>query len=190
MKKITNSRGTTVAEVLIALLITGIVSAAAFNFYIKVQGQTLAQGNISDMQQNSRASLQEIVKALRTAGYKVGAHDSYAIVGDSLYVFTSITQPVDTIIYYLQPYTTYEYPAIAKLREPLHPKKLMKKVNSGAAEIFSDFINDIDFTAVTANTIEVVVKVQSENPDLDYQDNEGYRIYTSAERVLIHNMTL
>ncbi|MEE9441309.1 MAG: prepilin-type N-terminal cleavage/methylation domain-containing protein [candidate division Zixibacteria bacterium] len=190
MKKIKNSKGSTVIEIMIALLITGIVSAAAFQFYVKMHGQTMTQEQISDMQQNSRASLQEIVKALRTAGYKVGAHDSYAIVGDSLYVFTSITQPVDTIIYFLQPYSILEYPAIASLPEELHPKKLMKQVNGGSPEIFSDFINDIDFTAVTANTIEVVVKVQAESPDLDYEDNEGYRVYTAAERVLIRNMTL
>jgi biotin operon repressor len=190
MKIFKNSKGSTIIELMIALLITGIVSASAFQFYVKMHGQTLSQEQISEMQQISRACLQEIVKSLRTAGYKIGSHNAFAINGDSLYVFTSITQPVDTIIYFLQYYTIYSYPPITTLPAELHPKMLMKQVNSDPAVIYADFINDIKFTAISANTIEVVIKVQPETPDLDYQDNEGYRIYTAAERVLVRNMTL
>lgn len=190
MKILKNSKGSSIIEIMIALLITGIVSASAFHFYVKMHGQTLSQEEVSEMQQISRASLQEIVKALRTAGYKIGSHDPFAINGDSLYVFSSITNPVDTTLYFLQPYHSGEYPAILKLPAELHPKKLMKQLNSDTAFVYSDFINDIEFTAVSANTIEVIIKVQTESPDEAYVDNKGYRIYTAAERVLVRNMTL
>ena len=185
MKLLKNSFGYTVTEVLIAMLMTGIVSMAGFQFYIKMHNQTLNQENISEMQQNSRASLQEIIGSLRIAGYKIDGHAPFAINGDSLYVFSSITQPVDTILYYLVPYTIGEYSLLESMPRELHPHKLMRKVNSQTPEIFSDYINEIQFNAINASTVEVIIKVQPQRPDLDYAENEGLRLYTATETVII-----
>jgi len=63
MKRLRNNRGYTIIEMLVAVLITGILASAGFEFYISMHNQTLAQEEISDMQQASRASLQEITNA-------------------------------------------------------------------------------------------------------------------------------
>lgn len=190
MRKLKSNAGFTIVEVLIALLITGIVSGAALNFYVKMHNHTLTQGEISEMQQNLRASLGEIITSLRKAGYKTGGHAAYHISGDSMYVFYQDTQPIDTVLYYLADLTSTELAAYADLPIRLRPHKLMKKVNSANPVVFSEFINNLTFTAHSSSCIEVAVSVQPSRLDVDYNENEGFRIYSATERVNIRNMIL
>lgn len=190
MRKLRNNRGYTIAELLIAMFITGILAAAGFEFYISMHNQTLAQEEISDMQQASRASLQDITKTLRMAGYKIGAHAPYRINGDSLLIFYSDTQPVDTIMYYLEDYTSAELLSMPTFPTGSSPHKLMKKVNSTAAELFADYITDVTFIAVNASTVQVTIDVQAAQPDEDFVNNGGYRTYTALETVNLRNVAL
>ncbi|MEZ5358451.1 MAG: prepilin-type N-terminal cleavage/methylation domain-containing protein [Candidatus Zixiibacteriota bacterium] len=190
MRKLRNNKGFTIIEVMIALLITGIVSGAALNFYIKMHNQTLTQEEISEMQQNLRASLDEIIKALRKAGYKTGTHTAFRINGDSLYVFYQETQPIDTVLYFLADLSSAELAAYADLPTRLRPHKLMKQVNSAGPVVFSEHINNLTFTAHSSSNVEVAVSVQPSRPDVDFSENEGYRIYSASERVNIRNLIL
>jgi len=190
MKRLRNNRGYTIIEMLVAVLITGILASAGFEFYISMHNQTLAQEEISDMQQASRASLQEITKNLRMAGYRVGTHPAYVINGDSLMIFYSGTQPIDTILYFLADYSTDEKAAIPGFPQSNSPRKLMKQVNSGYAEMFADYIRRVSFTAVSPSSVQVVIEVQTSMPDEDYNYNNGYRTYAAAETVNLRNVSL
>jgi len=190
MKRLHNNKGFTISEVLIAVFITGVLAAAGFEFYISMHNQTLAQEEISDMQQASRASLQDIAKTLRMAGYRVGAHDAYQINGDSLRVFYNGTNPVDTIMYFLADYAYDELQGIPAFQTGSVPKKLMKQVNSNNAEIFADYIHNISFTALTSSTVQVSIEVQASHPDEDYTYNGGYRTYSALETVSLRNVAL
>ncbi len=191
MKCLRNSRGFTVIELLIALLITGIIAAAGFQFYIQMHNSALTQEEISDMQQSSRASLDEISKSLRMAGFKIGSHPAYLINGESLYVFASITQPVDTILYYLE-----SYPDTALVLEKsldkigLKPRKLMIKLNSQSPEIFADNIHSINYRAIDSTTVEVTLTVQPMKADMAWSENHGYRFFTANERVKLRNLDI
>lgn len=190
MKRLRNNRGYTIAELLIAMFITGILAAAGFEFYISMHNQTLAQEEISDMQQASRASLQDITKTLRMAGYKVGSHVPYAINGDSLYIFYNGTQPVDSVLYFLADYTSDELAGMSAFSTGSTPHKLMKQVNSAAAEVFADYITDVTFTAINSSTIQVTINVQAAQPDEDFVTNGGYRTYSALETVNLRNVAL
>jgi prepilin-type N-terminal cleavage/methylation domain-containing protein len=188
MKALRNSRGVSLIEIIIAMFITGLISAAGFHFYIQMHNSALTQEEISDMQQSSRASLEEICKNLRMAGFKLDStHAAYRINGESLYVFASITQPVDTILYFLQSYNNYELVMDDSLARDLRPRKLMIKVNSGQPEVFADNIRAMKFNPVSSRAVEISLTVQPLKSDMTYLDNGGYRMHTATERVKIRN---
>jgi len=190
MKKILGNTGYTIIELLLALFITGIMTSAGYKFYIKMHNQTITQEDISEMQQNSRNSLQEIAKTLRKAGYKVGSHPAYSISGDSLLVFFSETQPIDTVIYYLEDYSDEDLSEVALLPEESRPMKLMKKVNSDSPAMYSGLIQSISFSAVSSSLIQVTLVVQTSRPDEDYDSNGGIRTRACIESVNLRNIAM
>lgn len=60
--------GFTMIELLVTALVAGIVLSAIFAFYVNQHGQMLAQSEVSNLQQNVRISLEEIVGNIRYAG--------------------------------------------------------------------------------------------------------------------------
>jgi len=71
IQKIKSQKGITLLELLIASVIALICTGAALELYISQQKGWLAQENISDMQQNGRASIDELVYHIRQAGYNL-----------------------------------------------------------------------------------------------------------------------
>jgi len=187
MNKLNNIGGYTIAELLIALLITGVLAGAGFEFYAKMHNQTLAQDQITNMQQNSRASIQDIVQNLRNAGYKIGSHAPYVINGDSLFIFYNDTQPIDTILYYVTDYPGGEFQELA---DSIRPQCLMKKINGVSPVVYSEGIRSVSYTALNASTVQVTLEVQATRPDEDFNQNGGYRTYSAIERVNIRNANL
>jgi prepilin-type N-terminal cleavage/methylation domain-containing protein len=190
MKRLNKSKGYTVIELLIAVFITGVIAAAGFKFYIGMHNQTLAQEEISDMQQNSRSTLDEIARNLRKAGYKLDStHVPFRVNGDSLYIFFSETQAVDTVLYYLARYSDSESTVwLGQIESAQMPKKLMRKVNSAYPEVFSELIKDITFTVLNSSTVEVLIEVQTSKADEDFASDRGFRTYTSLESINIRNL--
>ncbi len=188
MNRLRNTRGYTLIELLIALIITGIIATAGFQFYVKMHNSTMSQEEISEMQQSSRVSLERISKSIRMAGFKIGSHPAYRINGESLFVFASISQPVDTILYFLADYDNAELIGADSLDASLRPRKLMIQINGGTPEIFADNIRTMHFRVVNPTTLEVTLTVQPLSPDETFADNDGYRMYTANERVKMRNL--
>lgn len=65
------SRGFTILELLIAVLLAGIVTSAAMGIYITQHKQLIVQDDISDMQASIRAAAVELSTQIRMAGYNV-----------------------------------------------------------------------------------------------------------------------
>jgi len=191
MKLLKNRKGITLVEILIAMLATGLITAAGFQFYVQMHNSAISQEQVSDMQLSSRASLEEICKTLRMAGFKIDeSHPAYIINGESLYVFANITQPVDTILYFLQDYADYELVMADSLPKYLRPRRLMIQVNNGTPEIFADNIRGVRFNAISSSAVEVSLTVQTMQADEKFADNEGYRMQTATERVKLRNLDI
>jgi prepilin-type N-terminal cleavage/methylation domain-containing protein len=193
MKKLRCNRGYTLTEMLIAALLTGILAAGGFEFYTSVHNQTIVQDDISDMQQCSRSILQDISKTLRMAGYKIGSHTPFAINGDSLYVFYSDSQAVDTVLYYLEDYASTdssEYTWLSSIAEQNRPRKLLKKRNSNAAEHFADMINNIQYNQVSASSVIISLEIHAARSDEAFSQGGGFRTIAETERVSIRNISL
>ncbi len=189
LKKRNNQVGFSILEVLIAAIITGIIATSAFSFYTKMSEQSEHQFNVSEMHQLCRTSLYDIRRTLMQAGFKLTAHPAYEVKGDTLAVYYSDTQPVDTILYYLVEYNDAEYAAIADLPQSHQLFKLYKKVNSDAPALFADYIVDIIYNQVDAANMIVSISVHSLLKDDSYQPNDGFRTYRVSERINIRNVS-
>lgn len=181
-----NINGYTILELLVALLLTGIVAAAGFSFYVSMHNSALTQEDISNMQHTSRSSLQDMAKTLRMAGYKLSGHVPYRIAGDSLYVFFSETQPVDTVLYYLEQNTALA----AGTPTDWQPMFLMKQVNSQPPGVFSDLVRSIAYNVIDSANIEISIEAQTSRSDEAWSRDDGYRSFTATERVTIRNLEI
>ena len=191
--------GFTIIEVLIAALITSIIATSTFTFYIRLHNQSENQYEISEAQNFARASLYDIDKELRMAGYKIpDTHNPFTISGDTLIIYKQGTQPVDTIMYYLEEFTENEYADMSDLPSDKKMYKLMKKENSTVAQIFADYLSGIQFTQLTGSSINISLEVQTSLPDhsREYAHAEdgqidfhsGYTTVTLTQRVKIRNI--
>jgi len=64
-----NERGTTMIELLIALVLTGIVTLAIMQTYVTQHESYLVQDDVTVMQQSARASIDELTRHIRMAGH-------------------------------------------------------------------------------------------------------------------------
>jgi prepilin-type N-terminal cleavage/methylation domain-containing protein len=189
-RKRTNQGGFTLIEVLIATAITAIISLASFQFYVSMHNSTTTQQQISDMQQLCRASLDEMAKTLRMAGYKLDGHPAYEINGDSLAVYYSQTNPVDTVMYFLQEFTDQEYADLDSRRGDIKFYNLMKQVNSNLPTVFADCISGIRYSVVNSSTLAITLQTLTRKPDETHDANNGFRTFSATERVNIRNLSL
>lgn len=69
--KLTDTRGVSLLEVLLALFLTGLVLTAVFKTYITQHKNWTVQEDITDMQQNARAAIDELTRQIRMAGHEL-----------------------------------------------------------------------------------------------------------------------
>ena len=67
--KLSNKHGFTIIELLIALAISGIVSAALITTFLSQQKSYVVQENVAEMQQNLRGGMEMMTREIRLAGY-------------------------------------------------------------------------------------------------------------------------
>lgn len=69
--KLSNNSGFSLVEVMIALTITGLITAAVFGTFRTQHEHYMAQDDITTIQQSARISIDEITRQVRMAGYGV-----------------------------------------------------------------------------------------------------------------------
>ncbi len=96
---ISKEYGFTLIEIMIAMAITGIISAAIISSFLSQQKTYIIQENVTEMQQNLRAGMDLLVREIRMAGYdpdsnfSAGAGITTAIVdgnNNSIIEFTMV----------------------------------------------------------------------------------------------------
>jgi type II secretory pathway pseudopilin PulG len=173
MTKITDQKGITLVELLIALSLTFIVGGAALEFYVSQHNQWLTQADISDMQQNARSLMDELSRNIRSAGYGILAgHPSIKVTSDTLTIFRKDSTKIDTIQFYVC------------FADPLHPK-LVKKINQDTASVFAEDIESVQF--VQSGTLITVTLVAREGRRDPEYIGDGYRRRTLNFRAEVRN---
>jgi hypothetical protein len=69
IKRIKDSRGVSLLEVLLSLVIMGFVTTAIFQLYIRQHKNFMIQDDVTNIQQNVRAAIDELGRQIRMAGY-------------------------------------------------------------------------------------------------------------------------
>ena len=193
-KNMSERNGFTLIELLIAVLITGIIAAAAFQFYVTMQQQVVTQQSISDMQQISRSTLQEMGKTLRMAGYMVPSYEPYEINGCSLTVNFSASGTEDdlaTVTYYLIEYTEAQYAKVPLRPEGMELYRLVKEENGTDTATFADFITSITYTEIGgagSPDMAITLEVTTSKGDDTFDANDGFRTFINTERVNMRNV--
>ncbi len=193
-KNMRERNGFTLIELLIAALITGIITAAAFQFYVTMQEQVITQQSISDMQQISRSSLQEMGKSLRMAGYMVPSYDAYEINGCSLIVNYSASGTEDDLsqtTYFLEEFDEAEYAKVVFRPDGMQLYKLMR--DDGGADgpqTFADFITSITYTEIGTSEMAITLEVTTARGDEAFDANDGFRTFVNTERVNMRNVSM
>ncbi|MDH4158172.1 MAG: prepilin-type N-terminal cleavage/methylation domain-containing protein [candidate division Zixibacteria bacterium] len=67
----TDQRGFSFLEVIISLAVMGVVTTAIFHLYVTQHKNYLTQENITVVQQNARAAIDELVRQVRMAGHQL-----------------------------------------------------------------------------------------------------------------------
>lgn len=183
-----NHHGFTVTELLVAVLLSTIVITASYQFFIGVHQQSLSQEHLSEMQQTVRATLMELSKNLKTAGFKLPAGTpAYRIHGDSLLVFSNSTQPIDTVLYFTETITSVDADNLEDYPEGMLPKRLMKKTNSGSAVIFSDYISAVSYVAPDSANVQIAVTAVAPIADRTFRRDNGFRSVSDTAQVNVRN---
>ncbi|MEK7774562.1 MAG: prepilin-type N-terminal cleavage/methylation domain-containing protein [Candidatus Zixiibacteriota bacterium] len=181
--------GFTLVELLVAGLMASIISFASFEFYGKMHNSTLSQEDVSDMQMTCRNTLDEMSKTIGNAGFKIYSGAGYSVVGDSIKVFYQGTNPVDSVVYFLQEFTSTDYDKVAGRTADMHYYKLMKKENGAAAVEFATNIKTLTYNVISANTIDLVLTLWTGRIDDDYSFDNGFRTLSATQRVYLRNLS-
>jgi len=191
--------GFSIIELLIAVLITGIIAAAAFQFYVTMNQNVITQQEISEMQQISRSCLQEISKTLRMAGYLLQqvypGHPPYEIIDDTLFVYVGCvdvgcTDGIDTTRYFLSEFSETDYADVPGLPAGMQIYRLMIQKDSDAAEIYADYLQSILFTPIGTEEMAITINVQAARHDETFSDNNGFRTFSNTERISMRNVSM
>jgi hypothetical protein len=133
LKRIICQEGIGLIELLISAALTVLIGAIALEFYMLQHNRLIVEEDISDMQQNARVAMDEIARNIRIAGFGLTSSPSIAVGSDTLIIYYKLGAKTDTVVYYIS------------RTDPAHPN-LMKKVSSGAAQVFAEDIDSLKFT--------------------------------------------
>ena len=175
MKRLLNTKGLTVLELLLVALMTSIVAAAGFHFFVRVNQQYISQEEICEMQQNARASLQELCREVRMAGFNTAdTVAAYRIINSGSDPDTiTVNRDTLSIKYYVD------------MSDTLHPL-LMKSVN-GAADIYADEISDLQINVINPRTLKISITSNSVKTDDQIMDNKKFK-RTLTQVVSLRNL--
>ena len=173
MARIREQKGITLVELLIAALMTFVIGSAAMEFYASQHNQWLAQTDVSDMQQNVRALLDELTRNIRSAGYGIiTGHPRILVSSNTLTVYRRDSTKIDTIQYYVS--TAVEG----------HPN-LVKQINQDSPQVFAEDIESIQF-AQTGNLVSITLVAREGRRDPELY-GDGYRRRTLIAAAELRN---
>ncbi len=171
-------RGISILEMLIATLLSAMVITAALEFYVTQHHAWLMQGDVSDVQHNARACLDEIATQLRMAGYGLPpGHPPFTIGQDSLAIYARGDSTVDTTVYYV----TYI--------DSLNPV-LVRDLPGTGPKVYSDGIENLTVAQTGASLLQVTLVARSHRTEMELLGGDGYRRRQLTTEVRARNLAL
>lgn len=146
-------------------------------FYVTQHKAWIIETEVSEIQQNARAALDEIGTKMKMGGYQVGVHPAFEVGQDSIVVYyrNDSTAHIDTVSYFVD------------ASNPQRPW-LMRQLNSEDSEPYAENVEDITMTVLSSRLIELSLIARAGRPDSTIIDGDGYRRRTLTTQVRVRNM--
>lgn len=155
MNKSSKSNGFTLVELLVAMVITGIVSTAIFSTFQSQQKSYLIQEQVAEMQQNLRAAMNMTVRDIRMAGYdpdRTSQAGFVAATGNSTsYTLVSDNDTLETITYSL-----YDSSADGD-------NDIGRKIDAGNNQPIAENIENMEFYYTLEDTTQTLIPADTSN---------------------------
>lgn len=202
LQKRGNHQGTTLIELLVALLIAGLVMAGVYQVYINSIRTNAVQEQVADAQQNLRVVVDQITRELRLAGYDPSTPGGIEGIQGPLPGFTvslwagqtlslrgdfNSDNLVETLTYAIDNTTDPLHPMLTRQEGGNPPAKFGPNIEEG---FFSFFDKNDNATAVPGNVRRVSFSItgRTDKPDSDFtQTPDGYRRRTITGDVVLRN---
>ncbi|HWO55939.1 MAG TPA: prepilin-type N-terminal cleavage/methylation domain-containing protein [bacterium] len=172
-----SERGMTLIELLIACFLTFLVAGAAMEFYISQHKTWLVENDVAAVQQNVRASLDEIAGALRMGGYQLKSHPAYTLGADSLTIYQrdDATAEVDTTLYFVA-------------TDDQAQTNLYRQFKGETPEVLAENVESFALTRLGPNLIDISLTARAPKPDSALIAGDGYRRRTFETQVRLRNL--
>ena len=198
-KPVTNQRGVTLTELLIALALGLLTIAAVYGVHLNQVKRQIVQEDVLAMQQTARAALDMMAREIRMAGYDpmgvnrdaVSSNDFYGLgyhptelhVRADLNGNGVLTDSKESIVYLYDDSTS----------------TLRRKVGMGGRQPMAEHIETFTFSyrdalghptthAPSIRAVDVQVTARAAHADSQYPENEGYRTFTLRSRIVPRNL--
>lgn len=198
----TNQKGVTLTELLIALALGLFTIAAVYGVHLNQVKRQIVQEDVLAMQQTARAALDMMAREIRMAGYDPMGVNRDAVSSNDFHglsyhptelhvradlngngVLTSPKNPNESIVYLYDDSTS----------------TLRRKVGKGRRQPVAEHIKAFTFSyrdalghptahAPSIRAVDVQVTAQSAHADSHYPKNGGYRTLTLRSRVVSRNL--
>ncbi len=195
----TNQRGVTLTELLIALALGLFSIAAVYGVHLNQVKRQIVQEDVLAMQQTARAALDMMAREIRMAGYDpmevnrdavssndfhgLGYHPTELHVRADLNGNGVPTDSKESIVYLYDDSTS----------------TLRRKVGGGGRQPVAEHIEAFTFSYLDAlghptthapsiRAVDVQVTARAAHADSQYPENEGYRTFTLRSRIVLRNL--
>ena len=196
---VTNQRGVTLTELLIALALGLFTVGAVYAVYLNQVKRQIVQEDVLAMQQTARAALDMMAREIRMAGYDpmgvnrdtdpsndfhgLSYHPTELLVRADLNGNGVLTDSKESIVYLYDESTS----------------TLRRKVGGGGRQPMAEHIEAFTFSyrdalgrptthAPSIRAVDVQVTARSAHADSRYPENGGYRTLTLRSRITPRNL--
>ena len=196
---VTNQRGITLTELLIALVLGLFTIGAVYSVHLNQVRKQIVQEDVLAMQQTARAALDMMAGEIRMAGYDpmgvnrdavssndfygLGAHPTELHVRADLNGNGVLTDSKESIVYSYDDSTS----------------TLRRKVGRGGRQPMAEHIESFTFSyrdslghltthMPSIRAVDVRVTARTAHADSQYPENEGYRTFTLRSRIVPRNL--
>ena len=196
---LTNQRGVTLTELLIALALGLFTIGAVYSVHLNQVKKQIVQEDVLAMQQTARAALDMMAREIRMAGYdpmgvnrdSVSSNDFHGLSyhPTELHVRADLngngvpTDSKESIVYLYDDSTSTLRRKVGKGgRQPM-----AEHIESFAVS-YRDALGHPTTHAPSIRAVDVQITARAAHTDSQYPENEGYRTFTIRSRIVPRNL--
>jgi type IV pilus assembly protein PilW len=148
-QSVTNKKGVSLIELLVALVICGTVVAGSYRFFITQNKAYAVQDQVIEAQQNVRLAMEILLRDLRMAGYDDDSTKSTITIADPIVGPLRDDSITFSFEYYDKTTSQYQKHTVAYRRE-MNPSRLIRQLTidgvAGSADVLLENVDDFKLT--------------------------------------------